>query len=387
MKELAPIVAFAGPSLPRARAIEILGPSGIVLPPASAGDLIRALRLRPRALVLLDGRFDDVPSPWHKELLLALELGIHVFGGASMGALRAVECEPFGVVPVGRIADSYRSGRREDDAVAISHLPEAGGWRPVSTALVDLEAMVESSTHDGTISAERGSELIREARETPFPHRVLPADLHASEIEPGLKERDAILTCRQAAETEGGRNPGPRVPRTTWLLRLARLALGSPFPACAELPEVEQRFRTAVDSAPWLGPLFSDAITFGAVQTPLARSSPLSNERRDALSRYHLERVPDAGSWRSLGTRLAASITDHQIEILETIGEITSGDGPNDLMAPDSGSGVYSDALARLIRSEGLPPVHDALLETAPGHLADTISSYLSCESPSIEQG
>ena len=159
MIDRAPIVAFLGPSLDRERALALLSPKGIVLPPATAGDLIRALRLRPRAIVLLDGRFDDVPSPWHKELLLAMEMGVHVFGGASMGALRAVECERFGAQAIGRIAASYRSGRREDDAVAIAHLPAAGGWRPVSTALVDIEAVIESSMAEGTVSRERGREL------------------------------------------------------------------------------------------------------------------------------------------------------------------------------------------------------------------------------------
>ena len=377
MKELAPIVAFAGPSLPRARAIEILGPSGIVLPPASAGDLIRALRLRPRALVLLDGRFDDVPSPWHKELLLALELGIHVFGGASMGALRAVECEPFGVVPVGRIADSYRSGRREDDAVAISHLPEAGGWRPVSTALVDLEAMVESSTRDGTISAERGSELIREARETPFPRRSRPEEIGKIEQTPGLKEQDAVLTCVKAAETEGRRPPGIRVPRTTWLLRLARFALGSPFPPCPELPDHERRFTAAVKADPWIAPLFFDAITFESVRVGDTPRSRLSRERRDALHDHHLARIPGDHPRPLTGTNLINRITDRQIEILEAIDGLELGNGRDGLIDQNQGSGARDDALTRISRSESIPPIRDALLESDPERLAGNIKRHL----------
>ena len=367
-----PIVAFAGPSIDHDMAREILGTDAIVLPPASAGDLIRCLRLGPRAIVLLDGRFDDVPSPWHKELLLAIEHGVHVFGGASMGALRAIECEPFGAVAVGRIADSYRAGRCEDDAVAITHLPAAGRWRPVSTALVDIEAVVEARTIEGAISPTRGEELLRVARETHFVERSLSTELVADDRRPGLKKRDAILTCRKAAETTTRRDAGPRVPRTTWLLRLARFALGSPLPACPGLPEAEIRFQEAVDADRWLAPLISDAIAFGTIKTPLDGST-MSEGRRGEIFAHHRSTVDTSSARRDLGDRLARTICDRQAAILESTTGVALGEGFRTLLPSDENAGRLDDALARLIRSEGIPPVVDGILEADPSRILDTL--------------
>ena len=61
------IVVFTGPTL---RADEVAGylPGADVRPPAALGDVYRAMQDRPRAIALIDGLFDRVPSPWHKEL-------------------------------------------------------------------------------------------------------------------------------------------------------------------------------------------------------------------------------------------------------------------------------------------------------------------------------
>ena len=83
----APLVVIVGPSLSAEEARRVAPCT--LLPPARQGDVWRALALRPRALVLLDGVFEAQPSVWHHELLAALEAGVAVFGGASMGALRA----------------------------------------------------------------------------------------------------------------------------------------------------------------------------------------------------------------------------------------------------------------------------------------------------------
>src|SRR5439155_10243500 len=70
------IVAFLGPSLPAAQA-----PRGVtLLPPARQGDVWRAMRLKPRAIALIDGVFESQPSVWHHEILDALDAGIAVLG-------------------------------------------------------------------------------------------------------------------------------------------------------------------------------------------------------------------------------------------------------------------------------------------------------------------
>ena len=80
---------FLGPSLPLDQARAIL--DAIYLPPVQQGDLLRLLELKPRYVGIIDGYFETVPAVWHKEILLAMSQGVHVFGAASMGALRAAE--------------------------------------------------------------------------------------------------------------------------------------------------------------------------------------------------------------------------------------------------------------------------------------------------------
>src|SRR5512138_3315372 len=115
MARLAPsdVVAFLGPSLSadEARAIAPCR----VLPPAREGDVLAILPERPLAIALVDGLFDTTPSVWHRELVAALDAGVAVFGGGSMGALRAAELERLGVVGVGAIFRAYRDGALVDD--------------------------------------------------------------------------------------------------------------------------------------------------------------------------------------------------------------------------------------------------------------------------------
>lgn len=132
-------VVFAGPSL---WGLDRPLPAGIeIRPPAACGDVLRAARDRPRAIGLIDGLFEAGPSVWHKEILLALADGVAVAGAASLGALRAAELHRFGMVGVGAIFAAFRDGRIErDDAVMVSHAPAALGYRPLTVALVDVEA-------------------------------------------------------------------------------------------------------------------------------------------------------------------------------------------------------------------------------------------------------
>ena len=83
------VFVFTGPTLSPEKACAEL--DAIYLPPVSQGDVYRAALKRPRAIGIIDGYFECVPAVWHKEILWAMTEGIHVYGSASMGALRAVE--------------------------------------------------------------------------------------------------------------------------------------------------------------------------------------------------------------------------------------------------------------------------------------------------------
>jgi hypothetical protein len=161
---------FAGPTLwddPILAASDFLW-----LPPASEGDIYRVARKKPRAIGLIDGRFETVPSVWHKEILWALAHGIHVYGAASMGALRAAELDRFGMVGVGSIYEDFRTGiLQDDDEVAVVHAPAELGYRPLSEAMVDIRATLAAAKSANVISQRTADTLVRIAKDIFFKER------------------------------------------------------------------------------------------------------------------------------------------------------------------------------------------------------------------------
>ncbi len=160
-------IVFVGPTLPAAEVAAAL-PDARVLPPAAVGDVLRASR-RARRIALVDGYFEHTAAVWHKEILVALERGVHVFGAASMGALRAAELAVFGMRGVGRIYAAFAAGRLvADDEVAVAHLPAEHGFRPVSDALVNIRFGLAAATWLAAGDAGRARIELARAR---FLHR------------------------------------------------------------------------------------------------------------------------------------------------------------------------------------------------------------------------
>ncbi len=167
-----PVIVFLGPSLPVAEARRVL--PARYLSPVRCGDVLRVRRLKPRVIAIIDGLFETTAAVWHKEILLALEDGIAVFGAASMGALRAAELAPFGMVGVGAISEAYRDGvYTDDDEVAVLHGPAAEGFRARSDAMVNVRATVARAVEAGVIGAESAREVIQCAKETFYQERSL----------------------------------------------------------------------------------------------------------------------------------------------------------------------------------------------------------------------
>ena len=162
---------FVGPTLPPAETAQ-LG-DFICLPPAAQGDVLRSARARPRAIGIIDGYFDGVPAVWHKEILWAMTQGIHVFGSASMGALRAAELHQYGMRGVGRIFEAYRAGELEDDdEVAVTHGPAEAGYVSLSEPLVNIRATLERAEHAGVIDPATRTAWIERAKALFYPDRT-----------------------------------------------------------------------------------------------------------------------------------------------------------------------------------------------------------------------
>lgn len=165
------IFIFAGPTLHFSQGKEEL--DAVYLPPASQGDIYRVTGLKPFAIGIIDGYFDKVPSIWHKEVLWAITQGIHVFGAASMGALRAAELNAFGMKGVGRIYGMYRDGVLEDDdEVAVAHTED---FTSLSDAMVNIRCTLEKAEHQKVIGASTRRLLERMAKRMFYPNRTYAA--------------------------------------------------------------------------------------------------------------------------------------------------------------------------------------------------------------------
>jgi hypothetical protein len=142
-------------------------------PPAAEGDIYRAARSGIGAIGLIDGRFETSLSVWHKEILWTLSRGIHVFGAASMGALRAAELQDFGMTGVGAIYRDFRSGTlRDDDEVAVLHASQELGFQPLTDAMVDIRATLRRAEQEHIVSQRTASVLLTIAKENFFKDRT-----------------------------------------------------------------------------------------------------------------------------------------------------------------------------------------------------------------------
>ena len=225
-------LVYLGPTLPAAEARARL-PGAEILPPVAVGELLDVLARRRgiRRIAIVDGYFERMAAVWHKEILLALERGIAVWGASSMGALRAAELAPFGMIGVGAIYRQFARGALvADDEVAVAHLPAEHGYRAISDALVNLRdgiaraPMLTATTRARLVELARArfyrerswATLIADARAAGVPKRQL--DAFAAWPKPDRKAADARLLLARLARDRGAKPPKLRVPRT-WALR------------------------------------------------------------------------------------------------------------------------------------------------------------------------
>lgn len=177
-------IIFTGPTLRAVEARAVLDAE--FMPPAAQGDVYRAALRRPQVIGLIDGYFERLPSVWHKEILWAMSRGIHVFGSASMGALRAAELAVFGMEGVGEVFAAFRDGSLEDDdEVAVAHAGEEFDFRPGSEAMVDIRRTLASAVTGGVLGAATGAGMESLAKAMFYPDRSYPA-LAARAVESGL---------------------------------------------------------------------------------------------------------------------------------------------------------------------------------------------------------
>lgn len=136
-------------------------------PPVKRGDLLDVL---PGTIVaIIDGVFGQNLSVSPREIQDAINRGVVIFGGSSMGALRAAEVPT--VNGIGRVYEWYRDKIiTRDDEVALLFHPESHVALTVPT--VNVRFAVERLCSMGTIDNSLGEKLILAATELHFKKRT-----------------------------------------------------------------------------------------------------------------------------------------------------------------------------------------------------------------------
>jgi len=167
-------IIFLGPSLSHEKARRIF-PDAEYRPPAKKGDLLR-LAASPdvRMVGLVDGVFlQDYPPTPIEVYQLARREGVLLAGAASLGALRAVELEKFGMVGIGRVFELYKKGKVDaDDEVAVTF--SDSDFRIQSEAMIDIRYNLYLARKQGVISEGTKRAMARVGKGIYFPHRNYP---------------------------------------------------------------------------------------------------------------------------------------------------------------------------------------------------------------------
>ncbi len=184
------VVVYLGPSMPRRDAEGILDAE--YRPPARRGDLAGAA---PGTVVaIIDGVFDQTLSVSPGEVREAVTRGVVVFGGSSMGALRAAEVP--GMIGLGLVYEWYRDGIiRRDDEVALLFDPLSG--RPLTVPAVSVRFAAERLCSLGTIGPELASALVSAALQIPYKERTYPRIIEAAGVA-GREDAADLLAMMQA---------------------------------------------------------------------------------------------------------------------------------------------------------------------------------------------
>jgi hypothetical protein len=112
-----------------------------------------------------------------------------------MGALRAAELGPLGVIGVGRIFRWVREGLVEDDGeVALLHGHAEHGFRPLTLPLVNVRAAAEDAQAEGLLSAREARALLAAGASLRYGDRTWPRVLAAARLgEPARARLRAFL--------------------------------------------------------------------------------------------------------------------------------------------------------------------------------------------------
>lgn len=164
-------IVYLGPTLSREKAIKILDAD--YRDPAKKGDFLMLSQGsdEKKYVGFVDGVFlhDYPPSPievYH----LATRKNIELIGASSLGALRAVELEKFGMKGIGKIFQLYKNGIiNADDEVAVTFVRENNILQ--SEAMIDIRFNLFLAYKKGIITNQTKKRIAKIAKNIYFPFR------------------------------------------------------------------------------------------------------------------------------------------------------------------------------------------------------------------------
>jgi len=128
-----PLAVFLGPSLAPDEARSCLPAN--YYPPVRLGDVYRLLACGVHRIAIIDGVFHQSTPVWQRELLAAIDEGIEVVGGASMGALRAAELAHELVPDDSPLLQTVLHGSESSSEILRQYADELDEWVRVADAM------------------------------------------------------------------------------------------------------------------------------------------------------------------------------------------------------------------------------------------------------------
>jgi hypothetical protein len=187
------ICAFVGPTR-----LQSIPDCMHIFAPAVLGSVFRALQAGYKIVCLIDGYFGNTPSVWHKEILFALKTGVTVCGSSSMGALRAAELHPFGMIGFGHIYRAFRRGAlQDDDEVCVLHAVQELNFAPLSEAMVNIRYTLRQLRRDGELSGDSAIRIASALKHLHFSRRTMAAVRSAFDQEFGRRSAEIFELYRR----------------------------------------------------------------------------------------------------------------------------------------------------------------------------------------------
>ena len=144
-------------------------------PPARRGDLAPLLERRPGTVLLVDGLFGGSLTTTATECRELLDAGWTVVGASGLGALRAADLWPLGMIGVGDIYTLYRLGTLTSDADVAVALDADRGHRELTVSTVHLRAILAAASGEGIIGAAQRTRMARLAERLHWSERSFDA--------------------------------------------------------------------------------------------------------------------------------------------------------------------------------------------------------------------